>query len=618
MAGFFGPDFIEQVRAANDIIEVIGGYFPLKRSGASFVATCPFHREKSPSFHVSSSRQAFHCFGCHKGGDVFRFVQDYENITFVEAVQRLAQRASIPLQYQDGSGPDRSQHLKESLRQIHEQITRRWQGALATEAQGQIARDYLAKRGVSEESIKQFRLGYAPEAWDDTVNWCKAQGFTLDLAQQAGLIVRKEGTDRFYDRFRGRLMFPIADEQGRVIAFSGRILQGDEKTAKYVNSPETPIFTKSKVFYGLDKSKRAILDAGVAIICEGQLDLIACFQGGVQNIVAPQGTAFTPEHARILKRYVEEVVLCFDSDNAGQNAAVRVLDGLLGVGMAIRVAVVPAPHDPDSFIKQYGGPAFAQLIKNASGFFDFFLDRLSKQNDIQTDRGRLAVLRDMGTAVNKTANSVMIDKYVQRTAVTLGVSAESVRQEFKKLRPAPERTRETAAVDNILAEDEESAGAGEVQAVPVQKPKFEETWLLKLVMGNDEILPTAATHLDLEWIRHGLVRHILQLRLTPTEEGIYPSVASLIGSLPDDESRRLVSEHAIEARTLPNAEKTLLDLLVTLRNQTLDRELEQMKLHLADVSIDEAESIHIRVRMNEIRLLKKQPLQPISGAENQE
>jgi DNA primase len=609
MAGFFGPDFIEQVRAANDIIEVIGGYFPLKRAGASFVALCPFHREKSPSFHVSASRQAFHCFGCHKGGDVFRFVQDYESVTFIEAVQRLAQRASIPLQYADGSGPDRSQHLKETLRQIHEQISRRWQGALATEAQGQIARDYLAKRGVTEESIKQFRIGYAPEAWDDTVNWCKSHGFELELAQQAGLIVKKEGTDRFYDRFRGRLMFPIADEQGRIIAFSGRILQGDEKTAKYVNSPETPIFSKSKVFYGLDKTKRAILDAGVAIICEGQLDLIACFQGGVQNIVAPQGTAFTPEHARILKRYVEEVVLCFDSDNAGQNAAVRVLDGLLGVGMAIRVAVVPAPHDPDSYIKEFGGPAFAQLIKNASGFFDFYLDRLTKQNDIQSDRGRMAVLREMGTAVNKTANSVMVDKYVQRTAVTLGVSAESVRQEFKKLRPTPERERE--APENILAEEEQMAG--EVQPVPMAKPSSQEIWLLKLVMGNDDILPTAATHLDLEWIRHGLVRHILQLRLTPTEDGFYPSVATLIGTLPDDESRRLVSEHAMEGRTIPKAEKTLMDLLVTLRNQTLDRELEQLKLHLADASIGEEERFAIPLRMNEIRALKKQPLQAMGG-----
>src|SRR5262249_23124882 len=213
----------------------------------------------------------------------------------------------------------------------------------------------------------------------------------------------------YYDRFRGRLMFPICDEQGRVIAFSGRILAGDEKTAKYVNSPETPIFTKGKVFFGLDKSKRAILDAGFAIICEGQLDLIACYMSGTRNIVAPQGTAFTPDHARILKRYVDEVVLCFDSDTAGQAAAVRVFDSLLASGLAIRVATVPAPHDPDSFIKEHGGSAFAELIQRGPGFFDWYLGRLSAANDLATDKGRLAVLEAMSEAVLKTGNQVLIE-----------------------------------------------------------------------------------------------------------------------------------------------------------------------------------------------------------------
>src|SRR5204862_4547936 len=181
-------------------------------------------------------------------------------------------------------------------------------------------------RGGSAVAMKLFRLGYAPEQWDDTVNWATGKQYDMALMEQSGLVTRKEDSNRYYDRFRGRLMFPICDEQGRVIAFSGRVLAGDEKTAKYVNSPETPIFTKSKVFFGLDKSKRAVLDAGFALVCEGQLDLIACFMAGVQNVVAPQGTAFTAEHARILKRYVSEVVLCFDSDNAGQNAASRSLD----------------------------------------------------------------------------------------------------------------------------------------------------------------------------------------------------------------------------------------------------------------------------------------------------
>ena len=345
MAGLIPPQKLEEIRAASDIVDVIAGYLgPLKRAGANFVALCPFHREKSPSFNVNPSRQIFHCFGCHKGGDVFTFVKEYENLSFIEAVRRLAERARIVIEFEDNPHAKQQRGEKESLLHLHEEICKRWQTALANDAGGQIARDYLAKRGVSAEAVKLFRLGYAPEAWDDTVNWAKSKSFDLALVEKGGLIIRKEGSDRFYDRFRGRLMFPICDEQGRVIGFSGRVLSGDEKTAKYVNSPETPIFTKGRVIFGLDKSRRAVADADCAIICEGQLDLIACFMAGVKNVVAPQGTALTADHCRILKRYGDEVVLCFDSDNAGQNAAVRSLDILLASGLAIRVATVPAPQ----------------------------------------------------------------------------------------------------------------------------------------------------------------------------------------------------------------------------------------------------------------------------------
>ena len=408
MAGLISDNTLDRIRAANDIVDVIGGYLPLKRAGGNFTALCPFHKEKSPSFNVNPLKQIFHCFGCHKGGDVFTFVKEYENIGFVDSVSRLADRAKIPLEMDNNPGAQETRHIKDQLLQIHDQLTTRWQSCLANEAAGQLARDYLAKRGVSEEGIKLFRIGAAPEAWDDTVNWAKSKGFDLATVEKAGVIIKKEETGRYYDRFRGRLMFPICDEQGRVIGFSGRVLSGDEKTAKYVNSPETPIFAKSKVFFALDKSKRAILDAGFAIVCEGQLDSIACFMGGVQNIVAPQGTAFTDQHARIIKRYVDEVVLCFDSDNAGQNAAVRALDSLLASGLAVRVAVMPPKDDPDSFIKTHGGEAFRELIKNADGFFDYYLKRLCNTNDITTDKGRLTVVNEMAEAVRKTANPVLI------------------------------------------------------------------------------------------------------------------------------------------------------------------------------------------------------------------
>ena len=485
MPGLFSSATLEQVRAASDIVDVIGSYLPLKRAGANFVALCPFHKEKTPSFHVNPHRQIFHCFGCHKGGDVFTFVKEYENLDFPEAVRRLAERARIPLEHDSGSDQNQSRSLKEKLLQLHEQIAQRWQNALATEAAGAAARDYLQRRGVPPEAVKLFRLGAAPEAWDDTVNWARSKGFELADVEKAGLILRKEGTDHYYDRFRGRLIFPICDEQGRVIGFSGRVLAGDEKTAKYVNSPETPIFIKSRVFYGLDKSKRAIIEAGFAIVCEGQLDLIACFMAGVQNVVAPQGTAFTADHARLLSRYANEVVLCFDSDEAGQNAAVRSLDNLLSSGLAVRVALVPSPHDPDSFIKASGGTAFKQLIERAPDFFDYYLDRLCALHPVATDKGRLAVLRGMADAVHKTGNLVLVDKYAQKTGLRLGVAPDAVRAEFRKL----SRARRSSPAQAAEPPPEPAAGP---------EPPPNEFWLLKLLLLHEELIAWAARNLRLE------------------------------------------------------------------------------------------------------------------------
>ncbi|HOX55363.1 MAG TPA: DNA primase [Candidatus Paceibacterota bacterium] len=596
MAGLFSSATLEQIRAASDIVDVIGSYLPLKRAGANFVALCPFHKEKTPSFNVNPHRQIFHCFGCHKGGDVFAFVKEYENIDFPEAVRRLADRAKIPLEYEKNAGEQHSRHLKDRLLEVHEQIAQRWQNALANEASGHLARDYLAKRGVSEEAVKLFRLGAAPDLWDDTVNWARSKGHELALVEQAGLILRRQEGDGYYDRFRGRLMFPICDEQGRVIGFSGRVLAGDEKTAKYVNSPETPIFTKSKVFFGLDKSKRAVLEAGHAIVCEGQLDLIACFMAGVQNVVAPQGTAFTADHARILRRYVEEVVLCFDSDEAGQNAAVRSLDSLLASGLAVRVAVVPAPHDPDSFIKASGGPAFKQLVERAEGFFDYYLNRLTALNQVTTDKGRLAVLRGMAEAVHKTGNAVLIDKYAQKTALRLGVTPDAVRAEFgKQSRP------KTPAPELAEAPAEEPAGP--------RRPAQTEFWLLKLLLLHDDLADWAAAHLDPAWVQHPLARQIIARRLAAQANQTWTSLAAFVDECDTPEMRSLVTEATTESRPIPNPAQQLRDVAQRLRNQALDRQLAALMQRAHQPETSEAARNDLLRQQQELRQLKRQPIQ---------
>jgi len=606
MAGLITPETRERIRAASDIVEIIGGYIPLKKNGANFTALCPFHREKTPSFNVSAQKQIFRCFGCGKGGDVFTFVKEYENIGFMDALRRLAERAKIPLEMDQNPMAEQTRHLKDELLQIHEQITARWQNALDNEAGGQIARDYLRKREVGAEAVKLFRLGAAPDAWDDTVNWAKSKGHDLALVEKAGLILRKEGSDHYYDRFRGRLIFPIADEQGRVVGFSGRILSGDEKAAKYVNSPETAIFTKSKLFFGLHKSKRALLDAGFAVVCEGQLDLIACFMAGVENVVAPLGTAFTEPHARILKRYVEEAVLCFDSDEAGQKAAVRSLDHLLSSGLAVRVALVPAPDDPDSFIKTKGGEAFRQLIERADDFFDYYLNRLCSQNDVNGDKGRLAILREMAEAVHKTGSAVLEDKYAQKTALRLGVSPEAVRSEFKKMGKAKPVMAPAPQQENV--EPEEGASFEELEQAP---PSDKEFWLLKLLLRHDELLPQAEQFLDFNWIPHSLVRAVAEQRIAAHMHQTWQNLGAFLGECESDAMRALITEAAFEERKLPNPDQQLTDVMLRLRNEYLDRQIAGITQQAAQPDLADKKKIELLQTRQALQKQKRSALEPV-------
>ena len=592
---------LEQIRAANDIVDVIGAHMPLKRNGANFVCLCPFHKEKSPSFNVNPSRQIFRCFGCGKGGDVFSFVKEYENLDFMDAVRRLAERARIPLEMDNDPAARDQRSIKDQLLKLHEAITQRWQQCLAGEAAGQVARDYLERRGVSADAIREFRIGAAPEAWDDTVNWAKSKGFSPELCEAAGLILRRD-SGGWYDRFRGRLMFPICDEQGRVIAFSGRVLQGDEKQAKYVNSPETPIFSKGRVLFGLDKAKRAILDAGKAILAEGQLDTIACHAAGIRNVVAPQGTAFTADQARVLKRYVDEVVLCFDGDKAGRNAVIRALDPLLAAGLAIRVASIPPPDDPDSWIRAHGAESFRTLLDRAQGVFDFHLQGLCSENDTASDRGRLVVLRSMAEAVHKTGNAVLIDTYAQRTAQRLGVDVQAVRAEFRKqavaAKPRYERPEEI--------EEPPPTEAGS-QAM-TERPGVNELWLLKYVFVSADLQHFAVSHLDPDWVPHPVIQRILAVHFQTGGD-----VAGLLGRFEGDAfAQSIIAEAATEQREIPEPERQLADVIRRLRDAWLDRQISLRNAGLVDPALEEEDRLRLLAELQTLRHRKRSPLEPIA------
>src|SRR4051794_31844209 len=321
---FLSPAQIEQISSANDIVEVISSYFPLKRAGSAWTALCPFHQERSPSFRVNPQRQMFKCFGCGAGGSVFRFVMDYEHIDFPTAARKLAERAGIRIEEQELTPEDYAKvGQRKRLLALHAAAADWFHARLMKGQAGDTARQYLKGRGINAEIARSWKIGYAPESWDALLNWAQREGYNMEALTASGLITTREPDEdhrqaRTYDRFRHRVMFQICNDLGEVIAFSGRTLQANPKAAKYVNSPEPPLFNKASVLCGLHKTKRALIDKQSAIVCEGQLDLITAFEAGVQNCIAPQGTAFTAKQARILKRYVEEVVLCFAADPAGE------------------------------------------------------------------------------------------------------------------------------------------------------------------------------------------------------------------------------------------------------------------------------------------------------------
>ena len=437
---------IQRVAEANDIVEVVGAYFPLKRAGTSWRALCPFHREKTPSFHVNPQRQSFHCFGCGAGGTVFRFVMDYEHLDFPSAVRRLAQRAGVPIVEDAGSADDDRIHaLRKRLLALHAEAAAWFHDNLLKTAAAQEARKYLKSRDISAEIARSWLLGFAPDSRDALIDLLHEKQFSTDEIAQSGLVAAREEerdagakarSPSFYARFRGRIMFPIRNDYGEVIAFSGRVLDPAAKAAKYVNSPETPLFTKGRVLYGLDKSKRALIEAGTAIVCEGQLDLIRAFEAGVQNVIAPQGTAFTPEQARLLRRFVETAVLCFDSDQAGQEAIGRSLPALLECGMQIRVASLPAGEDPDSLIRNSGVSRFREVIDAAPGFFDHALERLAQTGALDDPAGKSSAARRLGPLVAAIRDPVLLEATAAKICARLGISEAAFASYLKPAAPA--------------------------------------------------------------------------------------------------------------------------------------------------------------------------------------
>ena len=435
---------VEKVLEATDIVDLIGSYIQVKKAGSQFRANCPFHNEKTPSFYITPHSQRFHCFGCGKGGDAISFVRDYENLPFTEAVKKLASRAGIHV-IEESSDPnaEKAGRSQGRLKDIHRETTAFMHEHLMKNPAAQHARDYMKSRGFGSEMAAGWMIGWMPDNPKLFLDWARTKKFTGRELLDSGLTTLRDenrANSGLFVRFQDRLMFPIRNEIGDVIAFSGRQLRENKNSGKYINSPETPIFKKSRVFFGLDRAKRPILKEKVALLCEGQIDAICCHELGIDHAIATCGTACTREHAKLLRRYTNNVLICFDADNAGLAATEKAYRELAPEGLAVRVVEMPAGDDPDTYLKAHGEAAFRNLLTNAKEFFDFKLERGKAIGLFNSAAERALALNDCAEMLSLMTDFAARENQINIVATHLQTSSVALRQAIAKVKLNPKKT----------------------------------------------------------------------------------------------------------------------------------------------------------------------------------
>lgn len=431
MAGIPEP-IIERIRESVNIVDVIGRYVTLKKRGRNYLGLCPFHSEKTPSFTINPEKQIFHCFGCGTGGNVFTFLMRYENLSFVDVVKRLADETGIKIPV--SQEVQRQQSESEQFFRANE-VAENFYHQQLKQAPAMV-QEYLQRRGISAETLAQFKLGYASGEWDGLLKYLERNGFSLNPYKKLGLLLESEKSGKLFDRFRNRLMFPIHNQSGKVIGFGGRALVDEPNSPRYMNSPESPVYQKSRILYGLYFSKEAIRESGAVIFVEGYMDFLQLYQAGIRNVVATSGTALTEEQARLIRRYTNRVYLCYDADNAGINAAVRGGEILFQQLLEVEVLILPAGEDPDSFVKTNGKAAFLALLKEAKDYLAFRLSILNQKYDLQKAAERSRAVAEALEMLLPMQDSIRSGFYLEKIAEQLQVPPTTLLNEFQRRQKA--------------------------------------------------------------------------------------------------------------------------------------------------------------------------------------
>ena len=589
----YNDDLKQEIRNANDIVDVVSQYVILKRSGKNFMGLCPFHKEKSPSFSVSPDRQYFHCFGCNKGGDVFTFVSEIERISFKETIELLAERAGIKLPIAENSEFNKNQYLKDRMYKINS-VSAMFYHERLYKPIAKIAQNYVKTRKLDNNTLKAFKIGYSGE-FNELYKHLIAAGFKDNEILATGLVNKTDKGD-FIDRFRKRLMFPIMDASGRVIAFGGRKLENNEKLAKYINSNENLVYSKKKHLFALNLAKQS--NSKKIILVEGYMDAISLYQRGITNVVASLGTALTEEQGRLLRKYSEQVILSYDSDSAGQEAILRALNILDKQGCDARVLQMEGAKDPDEFVIKYGSGRFNLLVDNAISLVEFKIKMLKQNYNLENANDKIKFLKELSRVLSGVENKIEREIYVDKISVLYNISKEAIYAEINKnlyksgsdklLNNAiPKKSKENLVSDAVI--------------------RREKMILYLLINHFEDAFEPIVTNIMPDDFKSEINKKIFQIILESTAESS-DKVLQLISNIEDEEIQSNVSEILVTDYGIESVKKCIEDVIkIYNKDKITNRKLEIIK-KMEDQSITDTERKALEEELNNIMInwLKKE------------
>lgn len=577
---------IEEIRNSASIVDVISEYVQLRRRGKNFIGLCPFHSEKTPSFTVSEEKQIFHCFGCHAGGNAFKFLMDYKKISFIEAVQELAEQQGIEISYDDEVYNEK-QSEQEVLYDINTEAAKYFSNNLLNDEEGEIARNYFQKRNLKLQTMRAFGLGYALNGWENLVSYLKQKNIDLEKALHLGLIGRnKDG--RVLDKLAGRIIFPIFSPNGRVVAFAGRKLREDDSGGKYINSPESLIYTKGRVLYGLSFAKDDIRKLDKAIIVEGYMDLISLYQAGVKNVVAVSGTALTDDQAQLLSRYTKNVVLLFDADTAGIKASMRSIEILLKKDFDVKISTLPKGEDPDSYVTKFGKEAFDEIIKKAENFIEYQTAYYDSQGMFDDPTTTAEAIRDLVKPIALVDDELKRSLLIRNIAKKFNLREKLLETELDKALDFQKKQNRLQS-QRIMKQDviqQKTLAPLETKKVTPNFYNTEREVIKLLFEGNEDIIALITNNLMAEDLLVDLNKNIFEKVHFEYENRGSLTPADLI-SLFDEETQSYLRELTISQYALSNSwedlnpsitqemvnKKYAIDLIVKYKQMQIDMQI---------------------------------------------